>query len=222
MSIKYRWKKTDESDVFLRCPDHQNFRILYARTYTVRRNYSFSDTNRWIINLKKNPRTSSSAELGYKATAIDMFAEEAGVLFSSEKGRKRKFTIVPMPPSKLPANGDYDDRLQKVAEKIAAKHPNVTFLPLLNGLEDRQAAHLASATSRSVDALYNAMTVDESLVDQFDNGSTLIILDDVATSGASFLAAHKRLAEQFPDAKIVGVFWAKSKDPPEEPQETIE
>lgn len=206
------WHKTDESDEFGCCPTHAARKIYYARTYTVGKDFSHSATNQFIHNLKKSPSRPKS-ELKYKAEAIQKFADEAKFLFRVSKAQ---IDLVPMPPSKIPGNPEYDDRLLQVAQKIEALCPNVKCLPLLRGTSNREAAHIGTAI-RSVQQIYDAIKIDESIISQHRPNARIVVLDDVATSGASFTAALMRIEEKFPDAKIAVVIWAKAKPlPPQE------
>ena len=40
----------------------------------------------------------------------------------------------------------------------------------------------------------------------------IAVVDDVITSGAHFRAAKDLLAERFPEAQIIGIFWARAVD----------
>ena len=50
-----RWRKTDASIWLYNCPEHESLNLLYGRIYTVGEDYSFSETNQQIKNLKIKP-----------------------------------------------------------------------------------------------------------------------------------------------------------------------
>ena len=202
------WHKTDESDELGLCRDHASRKIFYARTYTVGQNYSHSDTNQYIHNLKKSPARPAS-ELRYKNEAIEKFAQEAKPLF--DRNAQTQIDLVPMPPSKLTGHPEYDDRIHRVAQRIEELCPNVRCLPLLRGTSNRDAAHVGTAT-RSVKQIFDTIEIDGAVAPQHRPDARIILLDDIATSGASFVAALRRITDQFPDAKTAVVIWAKAKE----------
>jgi len=54
------------------------------------------------------------------------------------------------------------------------------------------------------------MQIESNIAEQFKEGSLIVLLDDVLTSGAHFTAARRRILEVFPDATVIGIFWAKA------------
>lgn len=206
-----RWRKTDESDALVHCPNHYEQFLFYARTYTTKKGFEFSHTNQLIINLKISPKAPSS-RIHYKERAIRQFAEEVITLLKNHLSDDQLLTLVPMPPSKARSHPDYDDRMEQVANKIGEKIKNVMWLPLLYLMESMESYHLKTDL-RDVDELYELMQIENLQKLQYQTGSVIAILDDVLTSGAHFTAARQRILEAFPNTDIIGIFWAKAVSP---------
>jgi len=203
-----RWRKAGESEVFCNCPNHEDKFIFFARIYTVHRGFDYSETNNLISNFKKKPN-SSSLILRYKTLAIERFAAESCKLFCYTSALQHKFSLVPVPPSKLINNPEFDDRVDRVARRVASLCTNVTYRPLLKGIKNRDPAH-KSNEYRSMETIYESISIDSQLVSQYQPGTILVIFDDVTTSGASFEASRLHLQKTFPGEKIIGVIWAKA------------
>jgi predicted amidophosphoribosyltransferase len=206
-----RWREADESIVLAHCPDELKPDLLYARIYTVGRDFRFSETNNQIFNLKMSPNVSPQ-RLRYKQRACRQMAGEVIALLQEHLPLEQLLTLVPMPPSKARSHPEYDDRLEQVAQMIAARFDNVDWLPLLYTTESIESYHLR-AGSRDPGQLYELMQVDVAQGRHFQAGSTIALLDDVLTSGAHFTAARRRLLEAFPEAEVIGIFWAKAVSP---------
>ena len=54
------------------------------------------------------------------------------------------------------------------------------------------------------------MQIESNIAEQFKEGSLIVLLDDVLTSGAHFTAARRRILEIFPNVTVIGIFWAKA------------
>jgi len=205
---QFRWRKTDESIFLAHCPNHAEQFLFYARIYTIGQGYTFSETNNLILNLKKSPQAPPT-QLYYKRQAICRFAQEVISLFQAQLSLARLITLVPMPPSKERSHPAYDDRMEQVAEAIAAEFDNMEWLPLLQATGSRASSHLRSSR-RNPDEIYQLMQIDQAEADRYRTGSMIALIDDILTSGAQFATARRRLAEVFPAADVIGIFWAKA------------
>ncbi|OFZ20075.1 MAG: hypothetical protein A2X94_09180 [Bdellovibrionales bacterium GWB1_55_8] len=215
--MTFRWKKADESDVFFHCPNHVDKRIYYARIFTPRAGFEYSPTNQLILNLKIPPPVPANRQY-HKNSAIEKFAQEVANLLNRPKHQEMTFTIVPVPTSHAETDPAYDDRLIRVARRVAELCSHVKFLPLLRRSRTVPKLHQSSA-ARSETAVYETVRIDVSQQANYTACSAIILLDDVTTSGASFEGCRRRLEEEMPGELIIGVFWAKSQSIPTNPQD---
>lgn len=203
-----KWRKTDASIVLVNCPEHAALALYYARTYTPGAGYDYSETNNLINNLKR-PVNRPENQLVYKRHAIDRFAIELTEFIKGVIKPGRKLFLVPTPPSKTKDHKEYDDRVSQVATKVAANISNVILFPIIVGNVNLEAAHESNA-SRETETILKSLTLDQNITTQYENGSTIAVLDDVLTSGAHFSAMRQLLHTKFPDSRIIGLFWARS------------
>ena len=208
--MNLKWRKTDSSMVLVNCPEHAQLELFYARTYTPGAGYKYSETNDLINNLKR-PVDRPEAQLAYKRQSIDRFSLELITFLNGALKPGNKIFLVPTPPSKTKANQEYDDRIEQVAIKVAATICNVILFPRITGTLDLEAVHETN-TSRTKKIILESLSIEESLVARYEKGGVIAILDDIFTSGAHYSAMRERLLQAFPDARIVGFFWARSED----------
>jgi len=178
-------------------------RCFYIWEYTSGRDYSFSQTNNLINNLKKKP-TASQAQLNYKAGAITRCGLALRQTLNVEW--LRTATLVPVPPSKSPDHPDYDDRMLRVAQAM----PHHDIRNLVRQVGDFVPSHERAGQGLnriSLEELLEAYSIDESLA--APPPVRIAILDDVLTNGTHYLAMKMKLAERFPQAEIIGLFIAR-------------
>jgi predicted amidophosphoribosyltransferase len=204
----YRWRKTDESVELFHCPEHTKLELYYARTYTSRQGYGYSNTNQLVFNLKILPNQSAD-RLFYKNRAITQCAREVAEFFTQNVNPDLPIILVPMPPSKTRSHLEYDDRMEQVAQQVNQRCSNVMWAPLLETVSDGDSYH-SSSDSRNPDNLYRLMKINHERVESYDADTHVVVLDDVLTSGSHFSVARRYLLEHFDSANIHGLFWAKS------------
>lgn len=116
--------------------------------------------------------------------------------------------LVPAPPSKPRGHADYDDRIERLARRIA---PAADVRCLLETIEPREQAKRADHRP-SIEELAASMQVVTELLTPEPTG--IILLDDVITNGTTFKAAQRLLRPHCPGVKIVGLFIARRVLPP--------
>lgn len=188
-------------------PDHwhldQNDECYFFGDYTPRAGYSHSSANQLISNLKKPPQFRNHPAWKHKVLAIN----RCGAVLAANLNHAlvESSIIVPIPPSKPPNHPDYDDRMTKVAQKTL---PFRTASALMTGIA-RAPLH-ASDQRRDIDAIYVGLNLNSAAL---QDATTVILLDDVLTTGASFRACCRRLADAPQITRIIGVFIARCARP---------
>jgi hypothetical protein len=188
-------------------PDHYHLtagdECYFLYEYTSGKNYSFSETNGLISNLKKKPSQSDKPGYHYKARAIDRCARELTSVINPKW--LAQAILVPVPPSKARDHPDYDDRMMRICRGIGAGVPNVR--ELVNQRVSLEAAHETKGPRPSVDQLMAVYEIDESVADL--SSSSIGIVDDVLTAGTHFLAVKTILQRRFTGIRVVGLFIAR-------------
>lgn len=196
------------------CGDHPHFQagdqwaFLFERTSG--RNYSFSETNNLISNLKK-PVDASQAQLNYKTRAISTCAASLREAINDEW--LNDGTLVPIPPSKAPTDPLYDNRMEQVCNLIRPGNVDVRNLVVQN--KSMVASHQRPPGTRiTIEELVASYSIDESLVVPQPN--IIAVVDDMLTAGTHYRAMHTVLSQRFPQAVIFGMFIARRVFPDED------
>lgn len=168
------------------------------------RDYTFSDTNNLISNLKKSVN-SSPGQLYYKNQAIIRCARSMREAINDkwlEIG-----TLVPVPPSKAPTHPLYDNRMEQVCNLIWPGVADVRNLVVQN--TSMQASHERGQGQPRItkDELIASYTIEESFANPAP--TSIAIVDDMLTAGTHYRAMHYVLSRRFPEAQIVGMFVAR-------------
>lgn len=186
-------------------PDHSYLtdgdNCFFLGEYTARKGYSHSDTNSLIFNIKKPMDRRGTPEWRWKDRAIARAALAFQNAIPSEWIRDCAF--VPIPPSKAKCDPLYDDRIKQVLERIG---PQLDVRELVVQAQSTAAAHESDARPGPMD-IRNRYQINPILCDP--EPQTLVLCDDVLTTGAHFKAAQWLLNERFPNASCVGIFIAR-------------
>lgn len=194
-------------------PDHvrltESDNCLFMREYTARMGYKFGETNGLISNLKKKP---GARGIQHKARAITQCATELARALNP--AWLIGATLVPVPPSKIVSDPLYDDRMQRVCQRIGTVANIPVDVRIL--VRQRFSMHAAHESQQrpSVGDLVEAYEIDESL--SAPAPTAIGVIDDVLTAGTHFRAMEEVLAERFPNVPITGIFWARRVFPPAE------
>lgn len=189
----------------LALPDHYYLdsgdTCYYAGDYTAGESYGFSETNQLIYNLKKPVSRINHPDWKYKERAID----KAAAMFRAALNKDLALTLVPIPPSKKRGDPDHDDRMLRLAKKVAVDRPYDTR-ELVVQTSSIPAVHCSDRRPKPEDlvAIYK---FDELLARPFP--THIFIVDDVLTTGCHFKAVKQILSKEFSDAAIYGLFVAR-------------
>lgn len=179
-------------------------KCIFGLTYTAYKGFSYSTTNQLIYNFKISPDKRGTFQWRHKITAI----KEVAQIFDSSISRDilDKVTFIPIPPSKCKTDALYDNRITWSLNEAFGDDADVR--DLLVQIESRRASHLHNDSPRpSPDELYNNLDIDTTLCENIK--PNIILVDDVITTGAHFIASRRKLLEKFPKANIIGVFIAR-------------
>lgn len=181
--------------------------------YTAGGGFRASETNQQILNLKKKP-TAPEAELYWKRRAINYWANAMlGTGVFRWDACIEGVTFVPFPCSKPTSHPEYDDRMLKVLELVAKQRPGIDIRSVLVQTVAREPQHGGVRSSPAEIAAL--LTIDHSkLISPLK--PTVIIVDDVITRGASFVAAKQHIAALAGVQSVIGVFLARTIHQPAE------
>lgn len=185
-------------------PDHYYLsaadECCFLGEYTARAGYDHSTTNQIIANLKKSPLTRGTGQWQYKEREIRRVAQV--MKGAINPAALPTLTFVPIPPSKLPTEPEYDDRMLRIAYLIS---PGGTR-ELIRATATRAARHSAD-TKRDPQELRATLQIDESRT--APPPTHIFLIDDVITTGCSFIVCKQMVVERFPGVKVTGMFVAR-------------
>lgn len=178
----------------------------YFCEYTPRTGFGHSDANSFISNFKKPVSKRGLAEYRYKEQAIARaIAMLAQVLSTQAPAFWPGTTLVPIPPSRLPNDPEYDDRMQRVVDGICANTVGESRA-LLRQSKSYVASHAQQDGERiKPDELAKLYAFDSDLAPR----PLVILFDDVLTTGCHFRTAKDLIVRQWPTTQVVGFFLAR-------------
>ncbi len=185
-------------------------KCYFLREYTAGQGYKHGETNQLIINLKKEMSLKDSKEWKYKEKAICQIAKELSAALTDSNFKSAVF--VPMPPSKVRSDPEYDPRLILILKLMNKQHGcKVTISDCASEKHSRTAAHSLTASHISSrpppEKKMETLILDHNLLPKEHN--QFVIFDDMITTGSSYVAMYNLLQEARPDAKIYGLFVAR-------------
>lgn len=205
----YRLVQIDES---LRA-DHyylnETDECYYLGEYQPRGGYTAGRVNQLIFNFKKPVSRRGQHDYRYKEQAI----QEVGRMLARVLGENSaaRATIVPIPPSKACDHPDYDDRLVR-ALHASGLQLDVRSLMKINASTQAHHEYADGERRPSPDVLKQNMSIDHSLL-HIQPRASIVLFDDVLTTGSHFRACKDLLQAQFSGARIVGLFIGRSQRP---------
>lgn len=159
--------------------------------------YSKSDANNIIYNFKKPMNKKGHDDWKYKIGAIAQFSSMLNNV------KFPKCIIIPAPTSNPRNSANWDDRLDQSVDNIS--QADVTIVKALDVVSSQTPAHLGG--SRNIQDIKNS-TIHNSL-SQYTDYDTVMLVDDVLTTGAHFKAWKELILENNPNiTKVYGLFFA--------------
>lgn len=177
---------------------------LFFGDYTARKGFAHSATNNLILNFKKPLKHRNKPGWHYKARAI---TQVAGAFSKSLGADLAKLTLVPVPPSKIKSDPEYDDRLMSMLNLMKApKDGSLDVRELIKQTKGMPAAH--DSENRPPPAEWEKVyEIDEKFIKP--DPSWIGITDDLLVTGSRFRAISNVLKTRFPKARITGLFIAR-------------
>jgi len=198
------WKKLDiveKSPLFITADDE----CYYARDYIARGSFKDSEANQLISNLKKHPKFQGTQSWRYKEQAVDRFARELAAAIG------KSVSVAAIPPSKLPTHPEYDSRLSDCLTLLGQLRSDLVIERPFFCRESTVPAHHGG--SRRIEEI----TANLEWVSLSTGCRTLVLIDDVLTTGAHFKACKRMVAKEAPSVRVAGVFWARTVWPEDNP-----
>ncbi|MDM0030487.1 hypothetical protein [Variovorax saccharolyticus] len=179
--------------------------------YQPRAGYSAGPVNSMISNFKKSVAKRGLPEYRHKQNDINRAGQLVRNVLSKEA--PGSCTFVPVPPSKAKDDPLYDDRLLQV---LTAGQPPLDVRELLVMRASTRAHHeyAEGAKRPTPDELYALLRVDESSLNT-PIKQTIILFDDLLTTGTHFKACKRLISERLPGCNVVGMFIGRRKLPPQ-------
>ena len=188
-------------------PDHYELTkdddCLFLREYQAGKGFD-GETNSIILNLKKKPSEKHKPGYQHKARCIKLCASELKEALNPRW--LDTATLVPIPGSKAIGHPDFDNRIEKICRQI---RPDLDVRNLVKQTQSTDYSHNASPGERlSVEQLLELYEIDEDL--STPEPVSIGVIDDVLTVGRHFRAMHTVLSGRFENAKITGIFIART------------
>lgn len=171
--------------------------------YTGGKDYSFSPTNDLVSNFKKTLDKRDTPQWSHKEAAIRQVSKALRKALDDDWRENAVF--VPVPPSKTKEDPLYDDRMVQTLRGIDRQNP-VQIREIIFQKQSVEAAH-TSNKARDLNKIRNLYLVNEELCTP--TPETIIICDDVLTTGAHFNVIKGILVDLLPKAHIMGLFIAR-------------
>ena len=177
--------------------------------YTPREGFEYSNTNSFVLNLKKPVCRRGTPEWHHKEKAIIRASRLIREGFTDEW--LKLAVLVPVPPSKVATDPAYDDRMIRVLNNIYP-NKNLDIRELVQQLVNREAMHQLEDRYKPSELMEMWQIKEDSSTPA---PTSIGIFDDVLTSGTHFCAMKTILQNRFPGVEVIGIFLARVVRPSE-------
>ena len=191
-TLPTRFTKIDE----LTLHDHyyltEEDECYFLGQYTADEGYSYSKTNETIFNFKKKMDRSGRSEWKYKEKAIRACARTFRVAVNAFE--LDTMTFVPVPPSKMKSDEQYDDRLIQML-KLVNSSGNLDIRECVEQTEEIRSSRGSTDRPKpsEIAAVYRFIQTQER-----SHPKNIAIVDDVITTGAHFTVMRDFLSNRYP------------------------
>lgn len=177
--------------------EHDLIYYFFERTSS---GFDGSPNNGKILNFKKDISKRDRYEWKFKIQAIQEFASD----LIREINPTSQITIIPAPTSNPRGSENFDDRIDQVVNLVQSRNGLCKTEYALDTSDTIQSSHMGG--SRDI-AYIKEHTIWNGF--QVEPSSTVILIDDVLTTGAHFKAWKEIILERDPRVtNVIGVCWA--------------
>lgn len=185
-----------------------NDQCYYFDEYTARQAAQHSPCNQLIRNFKHERKWAVNPTSGpwfYKQQAISRVAE--AIAHRTNSNALRSITFVPIPPSKIASDAEYDSRCLDCLNQISrfAGH-HVDVRELVAQAANTRKSH-GSDDRLTPDELFAGYRINELVVNA--PPTSIAVFDDLLTTGAHFKAMQRVFQRRFPGVPVAGIFIAR-------------
>jgi predicted amidophosphoribosyltransferase len=172
--------------------------------YTAGQGYAYSQGNQFILNLKKSVLKRGAWGYQYKDHAIAHGAQLLHNALARAPDLLPHTTVCPIPPSKVAADPEHDDRMSKVVTGAClgtAAEPRELLVQVVSGVASHSQCSGGRPKPEELAANYRMIPPAPRPI--------VILVDDVLTTGAHFIAARSVILAQYPNTRVLGMFMAR-------------
>jgi hypothetical protein len=157
--------------------------------------------NAAVQNLKKKPTEKGKKDYRFKVKEIESFANK---IIEIPVKDKEKTVFCSMPTSKPRSNIEFDSRLDDIVKAIGKR--GFRTENNFDTKEKSEPSHQIGGTRDPEQIKANTKFTRF----REPEPSTIILVDDVVTSGAHYKACSELIKDNYPKARVVGLFLAKT------------
>jgi len=183
---------------------------IAIREYFCNEGYSAGLVNSHIINVKRTLSIRSENRNYQYYFEKSMRAIVKDLLLFLKRANVEPYIdlVVVLPSSKKIDNPDYNDKSERLSNLLAKQLKIPTRSDIICIKDSHQASHQGGG--RDPLFLYNNFYINPDHHDLAYSAGTIVLVDDVITSGAHFESAKRLLNELNPGNTVIGVFYAKA------------
>lgn len=160
--------------------------------------YGACDENQLVFNFKK-PITAKGAY--YRSKAIEQYAQ-----YLSKLPFHPGCMVVPAYTSNPRSSPQFNDRLDRTVTRFNQLRPEIPYCFGLDAVSSTNPVHESNSSRNPADLIKNiSVNIQPNILNGID---TIVIVDDVITTGGHFIAMKMKIHEIYPHIKVNGVFLA--------------
>lgn len=181
--------------------------VWYFGEYTPGPRYASAPGNQLIRNIKRDPTYRDQPAWRYKQQDI----ERVGLALSQVIGTATA-TFVPLPPSVVRGDPAYDDHNLQILSAFARNRTtHVDVRELIFQRHSTRRSHQNNENRVTQQELIDCYAVDERIA--LPAPSSVVLFDDVLTTGRHFLAAKQVIQQRFGPTRVMGIVVCRRKVP---------